>query len=201
MWYGISYRLYRMLRSDRGIIVLRLLSLLGLVGITLAACAPPAYTVKSQPVTNPPQPSIQLYFYPKHGQTKEQQDRDRYECYLWAVKQSGFDPGQAQAPHQRIEVTPVSPPGANTAAGAMGGAIAGSILASPHNTGEGMVFGAITGAMLGAASEASQQQQAEQLQQHYNAQEAQHYARIEQQARNYRRAMTACLEGRGYEVK
>lgn len=180
----------------------RLLLLLGMGGLLLSACAPPAYTVQAQPVTNPPIPSTHLYFYPKHGQSKEQQDRDRYECYLWAVKQSGFDPGQAQlAPHQRIEVTPVAPPGANTAAGAVGGAVVGSLLAPPRQAGQGLVFGAITGAMLGAASEAAQQQQAQQLQQQYNAQEARRYAAIDQQARNYKRAMTACLEGRGYTVE
>ena len=143
-----------------------------------------------------------LYFYPKQGQNKQQQDRDRYECYLWAVKQTGYDPGQAQlAPHQRIEVTPAAPPGAAPAAGAVSGAIVGSILASPHDTGAGMVFGAITGAMLGAASEASQQQQAAQMEQHLNVKESQKYARVELQARSYVRAMTACLEGRGYTVR
>lgn len=168
----------------------------------LTACAPPAYTVRSHPVANPPMPSTHLYFYPKLGQSKEQQNRDRYECYLWAVKQSGFDPGQAQlAPHQRIEVTPMAPPGANTAAGAISGAMVGSMLASPRQAGQGLVFGAIAGAMMGAASEAAQQEQAEQLQQHYNEQEAKRYAVIDQKARNYKRAMTACLEGRGYTVE
>ena len=184
------------------VLLTRLLFLLSISGLLLSACAPPAYTVQARPVANPPVASTHLYFYPKHGQSKEQQNRDRYECYLWAVKQSGFDPGQAQlAPHQRVEVTPVAPPGANTAAGAVGGAVVGSLLAPPRQAGQGLVFGAITGAMLGAASEAAQQQQAEQLQQQYNAQEARRYAAIDQQARNYKRAMTACLEGRGYTVE
>jgi hypothetical protein len=182
--------------------LLRPLNVIAAVSFIITACAPPAYTVRPQPVANPPVPSTHLYFYPKKGQSKEQQDRDRYECYLWAVKQSGFDPGQAQlAPHQRIEVTPVAPPGANTAAGAFSGAVVGSLLAPPRQAGQGLVFGAITGAMMGAASEAAQQQQAQQLQQQYNAQEAQKYAVIDQQARNYKRAMTACLEGRGYTVE
>ena len=182
--------------------VLRLLPVLGFVSFALTACAPPAYSVRSEPMTNPPLPSTQIYFYPQQGQTEKQQDRDRYECYLWAVKQSGFDPGQAQlAPHQRIIVTPVAPPGANTAAGAVTGAVVGSLLTSPRNAGPGMVFGAITGAMLGASSEAAQQQQAEQLEQQYNSQESTNYARLDQQARNYKRAMAACLEGRGYTVQ
>jgi opacity protein-like surface antigen len=33
-----------------------------------------------------------LYFYPKNGQSADQQAADRYACYGWAVKQSRFDP-------------------------------------------------------------------------------------------------------------
>ena len=27
-----------------------------------------------------------MYFYPERGQPGAQQDRDRYECYRWAVE-------------------------------------------------------------------------------------------------------------------
>ncbi|PLX74895.1 MAG: hypothetical protein C0614_11500 [Desulfuromonas sp.] len=33
-----------------------------------------------------------LFVYPKLGQDEEQQALDRYECHLWAVNQTGFDP-------------------------------------------------------------------------------------------------------------
>ena len=171
----------------------------GVANLALSACAPPAYTVRPSQAPPPPMPSVQIYYYPNRGQSKEQQERDRYECYQWAVKQTGFDPGQAQlAPHQRVEVVPTTPPGANVAAGAMTGAVVGSMLSGRRDHGQGMVFGAITGAMLGAASEQAQQEQAAQMQQHYDAKT---YARLERQSRDYRRAMTACLEGRGYTVK
>ena len=39
-----------------------------------------------------PETSTQLFAYPKQGQSEAQADRDRYDCHLWAVKQSGFDP-------------------------------------------------------------------------------------------------------------
>lgn len=172
------------------------------LGISLLACAPQGYTVRQQTVTSAPVPTTTVYFYPTKGQTAQQQERDRYECYLWAVKQTGFDPGQAQlAPHQRIEVTPAAPPGTDTAAGAVGGAIVGSMMAPRRDPGFGLVFGAITGAMLGAASDQARQEQAAQAQRYYDSKEAQHYAVIERQARDYRRAMTACLEGRGYTVR
>jgi hypothetical protein len=180
---------------------LYLLSLVAMSGI-LFGCAPSGVMVKTQPAANPPLPTTKVYFYPSQGQSAEQQQRDRYECYLWAVKQSGFDPGQAQlAPHQRVEVTPAAPPGSDTAAGAVGGAIVGSMMSPRHDQGFGLIFGAITGAMLGAASDQARQQQAAQAQQYYDTKEAQRYARLEKQARDYQRAMTACLEGRGYTVR
>ena len=170
--------------------------------VVLQGCAPRGVVVHSQPVEKPPVPTTTIYFYPTRGQSKEQQDRDRYECYRWAVKQTGFDPGQAQlAPHQRVQVTPAAPPGSDTAAGAVTGAVVGSMLSSRHDSGFGMVFGAITGAMLGAASDEERQRQAAQVQQQYDAKDAQRYAQLEKQSRDYQRAMTACLEGRGYTVR
>jgi hypothetical protein len=168
--------------------------------LALAACAPPMYRVQRSPgpAAVAPQPSVTVYFFPKHGQSREQQERDRYECYQWAVKQTGYDPGRAMAPHQRVEVTPAAPPGANVASGAMTGAVVGSIMSGPRDHGQGMVFGAIAGAMLGAAKEQAEQEQAARMTEQYNSRD---YARVEEQARNYRRAMTACLVGRGYTVK
>lgn len=178
------------------------MALIGLASITLTACAPPVYNVQPSSAPAPQPPSVEIYFYPTKGQSLEQQKRDRYECYLWARKQTGYDPAQSQlAPHQRVDVVPASPPGADTAAGALAGAVVGSILSGPRDQGSGMVFGAITGAMLGAASEQAKQEQAAQIQQGYNARSDADYARLDEQARNYRRAMTACLEGRGYTVR
>ncbi|MDZ5604497.1 DUF6515 family protein [Pseudomonas sp. RP23018S] len=33
--------------------------------------------------------------YPVNGQSPQQQEQDTYDCYRWAVSQSGFDPGNA----------------------------------------------------------------------------------------------------------
>lgn len=43
--------------------------------------------------------SADIYVYPNNAQSTEQQGRDRYECYLWAVEQSAYDPvaGEADA--------------------------------------------------------------------------------------------------------
>jgi hypothetical protein len=47
----------------------------------------PASASPSAPPTGP-----KVFLYPKNGQTPDQQARDRYECYRFAVAQSGFDP-------------------------------------------------------------------------------------------------------------
>ncbi len=33
-----------------------------------------------------------LIVYPADGQSQEQLDKDKYECYTWAKQQTGFDP-------------------------------------------------------------------------------------------------------------
>ena len=38
------------------------------------------------------QASAEPMIYPAKGQSQTQQDKDRYECHTWAVKQTGFDP-------------------------------------------------------------------------------------------------------------
>jgi hypothetical protein len=158
----------------------------------LAACVtPPPRTVV---VAAPPPPRV--FVYPANGQTPEQAARDRYECHIWAVEQTGVDPSRANAVYERVVVQPVNPPGAGTAAGAISGAIIGSIIAGPWHSGAGALVGGATGAIVGSAADASAQQQAQQAQQQINQSAAAGRA----QADSYRRAMGACLKGRGYTV-
>lgn len=168
--------------------------------LTLGACVAPQPRFVAQPA--PPPPSVQVYFYPTRGQSAAQQDRDRYECYTWARQQTGFDPSAPQlAPHQRLQVEPNPPIGQDTAAGAVTGAVLGAVVASPGRTAEGAVVGAIAGSVIGATSDAARQEQAERVQSQYDRRDAKRMARMEQQAAGYRRAMGACLSGRGYRVQ
>ncbi len=41
-----------------------------------------------------------LFVYPSEGQSEEQVRRDRYECYVWASEQSGFDPAEPDQPSE-----------------------------------------------------------------------------------------------------
>lgn len=161
--------------------------------LLLAACVtPPPRTVVVP--TPPPQ---RVFVYPANGQSPEQTERDRYECHVWAVQQTGVDPSRADAPaYERVVVQPANPPGAGTAVGAITGAIIGSVIAGPRNAGAGLVLGGATGAIIGSASDAQAQAQANQTQAQIN----QSMAAGRAKADSYRRAIGACLQGRGYTV-
>ncbi len=177
---------------------------LGTLGLAACVTAPPGHrdAAFEAPAPLPPPPSTQVLFYPAAGQSAEQQDRDRYECYRWATRQSGFDPAQPHvAPHQRVAIVPVAPPGAGAVSGALTGAFVGAAVSNPRSAGGDALIGAIAGAMLGAASDASRQERAGQIQQRLDQSDARAAAQGEQQADSFRRAMSACLEGRGYTVK
>src|SRR5271170_7940301 len=107
------------------------------LAVLMAACAtPPPRTVA---VAAPPPQKV--FVYPSNGQSPEQTDRDRYECHVWAVQQTGVDPSRPDAnPYERVVVQPATPPGAGTATGAITGAIIGSILGGPRNAGAGLVI-------------------------------------------------------------
>jgi hypothetical protein len=168
--------------------------------VVLAGCvvAPPPRP--RPPPPPPPQANTDVYAYPQQGQSPEQQDHDRYDCHLWAVKQSGFDPSAPGVPpHERVRVVSAGPPpGTGTAVGAIAGAILGAAIAGPRNAGFGAVAGAITG---GAVGNASDQAQVAANQQVVVQQDSRQAAAMEQKASNYRRAISACLEARGYSVQ
>lgn len=171
-------------------------SLLPLLALSLSACVVPP--PREQVVTPPPVAvPTDVYVYPSNGQSDAQLDRDRYECNDWAVKQSHYDPSQVHDDAQRVRVVAMPPPGVNTAVGAVTGAVIGSALTGRHDGPGGLLFGALAGAMIGAASDNANQQQAERVQRQNDRQSD--YSM--QQAQAYRRAIGACLEGRGYTVK
>jgi hypothetical protein len=180
--------------------ILRLL--LFLLILALTACYPATYREIPSASPAPRAPLTQVYFYPKEGQTTEQQSRDHYECYNWAVQQTGLDPSQSSIPpERRVKVVPMPPPGHDTAILAIAGAVLGALIAGPRHAGAGALIGAGSGAVVGATSDVSRQQQARQMEEAYANRDQALDARYEGEARNFRRAMSACLEGRGYSVQ
>lgn len=168
------------------------LALLGAAALLAACVAPPPRTVAV-----PGPPPQRIFVYPAQGQSPEQTERDRYECHEWAVQQTGVDPSRpGDNAYQRVVVQPANPPGSGALAGAIGGAIIGSILGGPRNAGAGLILGGATGAIVGSAADANAQAQAAQTQAQLNQSAAQGRARAD----SYRRAIGACLQGRGYTV-
>src|SRR5256714_11959174 len=103
------------------------LAAVGSVAGFLAGCVEqpprPARVYREAPPPPPP-PSSDVYAYPLHGQSAQQQDRDHYECSQWATQQTGFDPSAPGVPpHERVRVVSAGPaPGAGTPVGAGTGA-------------------------------------------------------------------------------
>lgn len=174
--------------------------------LTLSACYQKPYQV-SRPAAerigaSPEIPSTQVYFYPKAGQTAEQQSRDHYECYNRAVKQTGFDPGHSLIPtDQRVRVVPMPPPGYDTATLTIAGAVLGALIGGPKHAAQGALIGATGGAITGAASDLARHESVRQMEEAYNEQDRRRNVRLAEQALGFRRAMSACLEGAGYSVR
>lgn len=149
-----------------------------------------------------PPPNTDVYAYPLQNQAAEQMDRDRFECHEWAVKQTSFDPSApGTPPHDQVRVAAGPPPGTNTAIGAVTGAILGAVIAGPRDAGAGAVLGGITGGAIGSAGDAANAGEQQAQIRAARAQDARQAAAMDQKASNYRRAVSACLEGRGYSVK
>lgn len=150
----------------------------------------------------PPEQITEVVAYPARGQSAGQLDRDRYECHLWAVRQTGFDPSiPGVPPHQRVRIVQGPPAGAAVAGGAVTGAVLGAVVSGPHDAGEGALIGAAAGAVIGAITESSRAEATRRVDATEQQRQAQESAGEEQKADDYRRAITACLTGRGYSVR
>jgi hypothetical protein len=177
-------------------------ALLALFAITACVSHPPRFEPVRQEA---PALDTNVYFYPTQGHTPtaQQQDRDKYECNGWAVQKTAFDPSLPNVPpHQRVRVVARSPPGASTAAGAVTGAVVGAAVSNPWHAGRGTLIGALAGAAIGGIADAERTAEVNHIEAQANANaDAARTAAMEQKATEYRRAMTACLEGRGYSVR
>jgi hypothetical protein len=135
--------------------------------------------------------------YPNKGQTKQEQDKDKYECYDWAKQQSGFDP---MAP----PTASTPPPKSEAQQGGVGrGAVRGGLVgvtvgAIAGDAGKGAAIGAASGALIGGMRRRDQVARQDQAEQQWAQQES---ARYNQGRSEYNRAFSACMEGRNYTVK
>jgi hypothetical protein len=137
--------------------------------------------------------TLKLYVFPSKNQSKQQQKTDEFECYKWAVEQSGIDPLNLP----KVEATPAQapPPGAAVKGAARGAAAGAAVGAISGDAGEGAAIGATAGAIGGR-----RKAKAAQAQNNQQAQAA--AAKTEQQMKDdYKKAFSVCIEGKGYTIK
>jgi hypothetical protein len=137
--------------------------------------------------------SLKLFVYPAKGQSQQQQKADEFECYKWAIQQSGIDPQNLP----KVEAAPAQsgPTGGGVVGAAKGAAAGAAIGAITGDAGEGAAVGAVAGGLSGrrAAKKAQKQQN----------QQAQANAAATQQAMmdSFIKGFSACMEGKGYTLK
>jgi hypothetical protein len=136
---------------------------------------------------------MKLYVFPSKGQSKEQQKKDEYECYKWAMEQSGIDPLNLP----KIEAAPVQsgPTGGAVRGGARGAAAGVAIGAIAGDAGKGAAIGAAAGGMAGRRQGKRAQAQA-------NEQATADVANKEKEMKaSFVKAFSVCMEGKGYTIK
>lgn len=136
---------------------------------------------------------VGVYVFPANNQTASQQSTDETACYQWAVQQSGVDPlNPPKVEAAQVETGPDGSAVKGAAVGAAGGAAIGAIAG---DAGEGAAIGAIVGGIRGRRAS----KQAKAQQQQANNQAAAAYSA--DMINNFKKAYSACLEGKGYTVK
>ena len=133
----------------------------------------------------------EMFIFPQNGQDQAQQDADRGACHVWAVNQTGFDPTLASTAPPRQNEASRGGVVRGGARGAAGGAIIGAIAG---NAGRGAAMGAAGGGLVGGMRRSDQKREQSQNDRNWQAQQ-------DAQRASYQRALTACLEGKGYTVR
>ena len=128
---------------------------------------------------------------PQRGQSADQLRRDRYECHNWAVEQTGQTP--VAPSEERVEPSDAkrnkrAERADRALIGAAIGSVVGSIASSGrrHDYGDSVLAGAAVGAGVGAATAGKSRDKDK--------------TESAPQPSEYLRALSACLEGRGYTV-
>jgi len=177
--------------SHRSVQTSPVVALLVILVAGIAAAQQPA--AQPQPATKTMSQSLGLAVFPAKGQAAAQQGTDESYCYNWAKQQTGYDP---VAPPPPPPAAPVEAKKGGAVKGAAKGAAAGAAVgAVAGDTSEGAAIGATAGAVKGRRDQkkdtAAAQKESEQKAQ----------AAGQAQTDQYKKAFSACLEGKGYSVK
>jgi hypothetical protein len=153
---------------------------------------PPALPDTSKMTYNQISQGLKLFVYPSKGQSKQQQKVDEFECYKWAVEQSGIDPLNLPKVEAQVQTGPTGGAIKGAAKGAAAGAAIGAIAG---DAGEGAAIGAIAGGLAG-------RRQGQQAQAQQNQQAQANASAAEQEMKDtFKKAFSVCIEGKGYTIK
>ena len=124
----------------------------------------------------------------QRAQSLEQTRRDRYECHNWAVEQTGESPPPAQIVAQQTQDEKRALRRERIGRAIVGATIGGTLgglFGDHHEPNEAVLAGAAVGAGIGAATAGAARKDPEEER---------------ESPSDYFRALTACLEGRGYAM-
>jgi hypothetical protein len=160
------------------------------VAILLTVQVPTGVHAQSAPAQKSVASAIGVYVFPAAGQNASTQSQDEAQCYSWAVQNTGIDPSQVAQQSQQAAAAPPPPSGAAPGSGARGAA-----RGAAGDAGKGAAIGAATGAVAGRSRSRRAQDQAQAQQ----AQSVQSGGAA--QMDTFKKAFSACLEGKKYTVK
>jgi hypothetical protein len=189
--------------------------------VCLASLAAAQQTATSPPQAAPgsaqsPAESIDLFAFPKNGQSRDQQLKDESECYGMARERTGLNSQKLAPTGPTAEQLQVAQKQAaenakqvkgGRAAGAARGAAGGTAIgAITGNTGKGAAVGAVAGTMKGgatqrAANTQAQQKAAAQAQAKLEKEQEQEMQAHREGLDTFQRAFSSCMDARGYSVK
>lgn len=134
-----------------------------------------------------------LYVFPSKDQEKDQQELDEYKCYKWAKEQTGIDPIN---PPEVVAAQVDKSADGTAVVGAAGGAAAGAAIgAIAGDAGKGAAIGAVVGGLRGRRAKVA----GDHAEQQRNEQAA--VGKEKELMNNFKKAFSACMEGKGYTVK
>lgn len=138
--------------------------------------------------------SVGLFVYPPEDKTQAEREQDDYQCYSWAKDETSYDPINSTTP-QKVEADNHAKAGSGLR-GALRGAARGAVIGevADDDASKGAEIGAAAGMVAARSASRQANQQAADAQ---NAANQQAYA---QNQDNFKKAMSICLEARGYSV-
>ena len=137
--------------------------------------------------------SADMFIFPAQGQTVEEQELDEFRCQRWATDRTGFNP--LATPRATTPPPSQQRQSGSAVRGALGGAALGAILGDSSSSAR---RGAGAGALIGGVRQRSANTRVEQDTEQWAQREA---ANMANDRNGFERAMTACLEGKGYTVR